>query len=95
MTSKQDSFLFSLKDSFEYTPEKLNTFINLGAAPLGLHHITVFFRQVVSSKLSVDCTNVVKLTKYCTLYNVVNARGTVYGMLFVCASNKFKSKRDL
>jgi hypothetical protein len=90
MTNKKTSFLFSLKDTFEYTPEAINKFIELGEAPLGLFHIAVFFRQVVSSKLTIDCVNAVKLTKLCTLYNIVNARGTVYGMLFACARNGFR-----
>lgn len=81
--------LFSLGDSFEYQPTKINVFEELGEAPLGQYHIVVFFRNVVASRLMVDYKNPATPTNASTVYNIVNARGSIYGVLFVVGKDKF------
>lgn len=86
----KSSPLYSLADSFEYRPSKLNSFETLGCAPLGDYHIAVFFRNIVSSALTVDHTTPIRATKYCTIYNIQNNRGSVYGILFTVPQDKFR-----
>ena len=82
--------LYSLADPFEYKPHKLNAFESLGDAALGEYHIAVFFRNIVSTQLIVDHANPVRPTKFCTLYNIQNSRGTLYGILFVVPAEGFR-----
>lgn len=84
------SILFSLVDPFEYRPEKLNTFEELGDAPLGEYHVATFFRNVVASILHVEYKTPVRSTRHCTVYNITNTNGTVYGLLFVVNKDKFR-----
>lgn len=84
------SFLFSLVDPFEYKPERLNAFEELGDAPQGEYHVAAFFRNVVASRLLIDYKNPVRSTKHCTVYNITNANGSVYGLLFVVNKDKFR-----
>lgn len=84
------SFLFSLVDPFEYKPEKLNVFERLGEAPQGEYHVAAFFRNVVASQLHIDYKNPVRSTKHCTVYNIINSNGSVYGILFVVNRDKFR-----
>lgn len=84
------SILYSLADPFEYKPNKLNTFEELGAAAMGDYHIAVFFRNIVSSVLTIDHANPVKPTKFCTIYSIQNARGSLYGILFVVRAESWR-----
>lgn len=80
--SNKTSLIFSLADSFEYQPSDLNVFIELGHAALGTYHIAIFNKNVVSSILNIEYDNVVELNKFCSAYNIINKRGSVYGTLF-------------
>lgn len=82
--------LFSLADPFEYKPEKVNSFERLGFGPLGEYHVATFFRNVVASVLHIDYKNPIRTTNNCTIYNIVNAKNTVYGILFVLNEGKFE-----
>tara|TARA_B100000700_G_scaffold88627_1_gene99961 strand:- start:77118 stop:77561 length:444 start_codon:yes stop_codon:yes gene_type:complete len=84
------SFLHSLVDPFEYSPNALNSFEELGAGPQGEYHVAVFFRNVVASVLQIDYKNPIRSTKHSTLYNITNTGGTVYGLLFVVNQDKFR-----
>lgn len=86
----KNSPLLSLLDEFEHTPSSINTFELLGNAPMGETHIAVFFRNVVSSKMCVDVKNPVSPTRLTTLYNIQNARGSNYGILFVVPTANFE-----
>lgn len=80
--SNKTSNIFSLADPFEYKKCDLNTFIELGNAPLGVYHIAIFNKNVVNSILHIDYKNAVALNKFCSVYNLVNKRGSIYGTLF-------------
>lgn len=95
MKKNKTSPLFSLADSFEYRPSCLNAFEELGAAAMGDYHIAVFFRNVVSSVLNVAHTNPVRPTKFCTIYNIQNSRGSLYGILFVVKDDCFQIKNSV
>lgn len=82
--------LFSLGDSFEYRPSKLNAFEELGDAPQGEYHIATFFRNVLSSVLCIDYKNPIYPNKHCALYSILGASDAVYGMLFVVNKDKFR-----
>jgi hypothetical protein len=84
------SILFSLVDPFEYKPEKLNAFEELGTAPMGEYHVAAFFRNVVASILNIDYKNPIRSTKNSTVYNITNTNGSVYGLLFVLNKDKFR-----
>lgn len=79
---KLTSHIFSLGQPFEYKPCELNTFIELGEASLGIYHIAIFCRNVVSSVLHVDVGSIVELNPFCSAYSITNKRGSVYGTLF-------------
>jgi len=81
------STIFSLADKVELTSENVNSFERLGKAHDG-YHIAVFFRPVVGLLLSIDHKNPTVLNRFCTMYNFVNGRGTVYGHLFVVDESK-------
>jgi hypothetical protein len=80
MTSRV-SPIFSLGDPVEITSEGL-TFEQLGESYEG-YHVAVTFKPIVKVLLHVDVKSPVTLNRFCTLYNLVNKRGTVYGYLFV------------
>ena len=82
--------LFSLVDPFEYKPDKLNAFEELGIAHMGEYHVAAFFRNVVASILNIDYKNPIRSTKNSTVYNITNAKGSVYGLLFVLNKDKFR-----
>lgn len=81
--------LFSLMDSFEFTAGSVNSFVSLGEGPLEEYHVAVFCRNVVQSTLSIDYSNPIKPTRTVTVYNIINARGSVYGVLFVLQKDNF------
>jgi hypothetical protein len=61
---------------------RVDEFELFGQAHDGIH-VVVFFRPVVDSELLIDYKNPIVLNRFCKLYNFVNARGSVYGNLFV------------
>ena len=81
--------IFSIADDIEITSKGVNTFERLGAAHDG-YHIAVFFRPVVQASLRIDHKNPIILNRFCTMYNFVNNRGTVYGHLFVVNETKLE-----
>jgi hypothetical protein len=81
--------LFSLMDSFEFTAPSINSFVLLGEGPMNEYHIAVFCRNVVQSVLHIDYKNPIRPTRTVTMYNIVNGRGSVYGVLFVVPNNTF------
>lgn len=74
--------VFSLADSVEITVKNVNEFDRLGEAHDG-YHVAVFFKPLVKSVIQIDHKHPVALNRYCTMYNFVNNRGTLYGHLFV------------
>ena len=83
------SLIFSLADEVEITSKNVNEFVRLGKAHDGFH-AAVFFRPVVQTLLLIDHKNPVVLNRFCTMYNFVNRRGTVYGHLFVVDDSKLE-----
>lgn len=81
--------LFSLMDSFEFTAPAINSFVLLGEGPMNEYHIAVFCRNVVKSMLSIDYNHPIRPTRTVTMYNIINGRGSVYGILFVVPNNSF------
>lgn len=78
---KKTSPIFSLADPI-VVRARVNEFELFGEAHDG-QHVVVFFRPVVDSELLIDYRNPVALNRFCKLYNFINARGSVYGHLFV------------
>lgn len=76
--------IFSLADTFIHTVENVDSFEDLGAAHDG-HHIGLFFRHLVDTQMFIDYKNPFPLNRFCKMYNFVNARGSIYGHLFVVA----------
>lgn len=74
--------IFSLADIFVHTVDIVDSFEDLGAAHDG-HHIGLFFRKLVATQMSIDYQNPFVLNRFCKMYNFVNARGSIYGHLFV------------
>lgn len=95
MKSKITSDIFSLRNSFEYCPSEYNCFLNLGSSSMGTHHIAIFCRNVVNSVLYIDYENVVQLNPFCSAYNIVNKRNSIYGTLFCVDISKvvFESRK--
>lgn len=89
MTTNDVSLIFSLADEVEITSQGVNTFERLGTAHDG-YHVAVFFRPVVQAMLLIDHKNPMVLNRFCTMYNFVNRRGTVYGHLFVVDATKLE-----
>jgi len=83
------SLIFSLADEIEITSKSVNAFERMGSSHDG-YHVAVFFRPVVQTLLRIDHKNPVVLNRFCTLYNFVNSRGTVYGHLFVVDESKLE-----
>lgn len=83
------SLIFSLADDVEVTSKSVNSFERLGHAHDG-YHVAVYFRPVVQAILRIDYENPNVLNRFCTLYNFVNRRGTVYGYLFVVDESKLE-----
>lgn len=82
MSKDLTSHIFSLADPFEYQPARLNVFIELGKAAQDEYHIAIFNKNVVSSSLHIDYENAVEINPFCTLYSIINSRGSIYGTLF-------------
>lgn len=74
--------IFSLADVFIHTVQKVDCFEDLGAAHDG-HHIGLFFRKLVKTQMHIDYQNPYVLNRFCRMFNFVNARGSIYGHLFV------------
>lgn len=74
--------IFSMADPVKMTVHEPNTFLDFGASHDG-NHIVVMFRSLVDVALKIDHENPVVLNRYCTMYNFINNRGTLYGHLFV------------
>lgn len=83
------SLIFSLADEIEITSKSVNTFTRMGTSHDG-YHVAVFFRPVVNSLLTIDHGKPMVLNRFCTMYNFVNKRGTVYGHLFVVDESKLE-----
>lgn len=83
------SLIFSLADEIEVTSKSVNSFERLGYAHDG-YHVAVYFLPIVQSLLRIDHANPKVLNRFCTLYNIVNRRGTVYGYLFVVDETKLE-----
>lgn len=83
------SLIFSLADEIEITSKSVNAFERMGSSHDG-YHVAVFFRPVVKSLLRIDHEKPVVLNRFCTMYNFVNKRGTVYGHLFVVDESKLE-----
>lgn len=78
---KKISPIFSLADPI-MVRARVNKFELYGESHDG-HHVVVFFRPVVDSELLIDYRNPMQLNRFCKIYNFINARGSVYGHLFV------------
>lgn len=74
--------IFSLADTFVHTVSTVDAFEDLGSAHDG-HHIGLFFRKLIDTQMLIDYQNPFVLNRFCKLYNFVNARGSIYGHLFV------------
>ncbi len=85
--------VFSLADPVTITVKAVNEFDCLGEAFDG-YHVAVFFRQLVNSVVSIDHKHPVALNRYCTMYNFINNRGTLYGHLFVVDKSKLDIKEN-
>lgn len=83
------SLIFSLADEVEVTSKSVNSFERLGHAHDG-YHVAVYFRPVVQTLLKIDHSKPNVLNRFCTMYNFVNRRGTVYGYLFVLDESKLE-----
>lgn len=83
------SLIFSLADEVEVTSKSVYSFERLGHAHDG-YHVAVYFRPVVQAFLKIDHTKPIVLNRFCTMYNFVNGRGTVYGYLFVLDESKLE-----
>lgn len=88
------SFLHSLVDPFEYTPEKIYAFEEIGYAPMGEYHILTFFRNVAMATLHIDYKNCVTPVKNCTVYNITNNGGTLFGLLFAVNKDSFEIRGE-
>lgn len=71
----------------DVTTESVNVFERLGKSHDG-YHVAVYFRKLVESRLKIDYAHPILLNRFCTLYNIVNNRGTVYGHLFKVDESK-------
>ncbi|AFH14625.1 hypothetical protein LU11_gp094 [Pseudomonas phage Lu11] len=83
--------IFSLADTFTHTVRQVDVFEEFGSAHDG-YHIGLFFRPLVNTPMHIDYENPYELNRFCKMYNFVNARGSIYGHLFVVAD---ASKADL
>lgn len=90
--SEKISPLLSLADGFEHTTSRVMEFEELGDAPMGAYHVVVFFRNVVKAALTIDYENEVRPTRFCSVYNIVNARGSIYGILFSADKTRLQIK---
>lgn len=87
--SQKISPIYSLADPLEFTVKKVNAFDVLGTAHDGTH-VTIMFRPLVRSVIKIDYDNPIPLNRYCTMYNFINNRGTLYGHLFVVDPERFR-----
>lgn len=78
--------IISLRDSFTLTANKLE-FQSLGDSASG-HHIVLPYKKLSNTTLTADHQNPKQLGSYCTMYRLLNSRGTVYGLLMLVDSDK-------
>lgn len=81
MNKAKVSPIFSLADAVEITV-KHNRFEPFGKAFDG-HHVVIMFKPVIATPLRFDYKNPIVMNRHCTMYNIINNRGTLYGHLFV------------
>lgn len=79
--------IFSIHDPFVFEPKHLYRFLDVGTAPLGVRHVLVFF-MTPNGELDINHANSIKISKYVTVYNLVNKDSTVFGNLFSTKSDK-------
>lgn len=90
MKSEEVSCIHSLASPFEYNPKTLGRFECLGYGPQGDYHIAVFFRNIVDSILHVNIKNPILTTNRSAVYELVGAKGSVYGVLLVVDKDAFQ-----
>lgn len=84
------SCIHSLASPFEYDPTSIGDFECLGHGPQGDYHVAVFFRNIVQSVLQVNVSNPLLTTKRAAVYELVGAKGSVYGILLVMDKDAFE-----
>lgn len=72
--------ILSLADTFTAT-FKRGVFTHIGRGADG-QHVVITNRDLIETNVHVDYENVNHLNRYASMYNLVNTRGTVYGLLF-------------
>lgn len=80
----KSSPIFSLADPLDLKVP-VNEFVELGEAFDG-EHTVLLFKPLAGLVVRVAHEEPEVLNRFCTLYNIVNNRGTLYGHLFVTAS---------
>lgn len=78
--------IFSLADPVEIDVPPF-VFTRLGESFEG-EHVVVLFKSVAGLALKIDYENPEPLNRYCTMFNIVNNRNTLYGHLFVVDEDK-------
>lgn len=73
--------IYSLLDPVRLTALEVLQFEDLGAAHDG-QHVALYFRRIVDTQVTIDVKNPFELNRFCRLYNLVNSRGSIYGLLF-------------
>lgn len=81
MKKAKVSPIFSLADVVDITV-KHNKFELFGESHDG-HHVVIMFKPVIRTPLKFDYQNPSVMNRHCTMYNIINNRGTLYGHLFV------------
>lgn len=89
MKNDEVSCIHSLASPFEYNPLTVGDFERLGYGPQGDYHVAVFFRNIVHSILRVNVTSPLLTTKRAAVYELVGAKGSVYGILLVMDKDAF------
>lgn len=84
--------IFSMVDPVEITSEGL-TFEELGESHSG-YHVVISFKKLAHVPLFVEHSSPMPINRFCTMYNLVNKRGTVYGYLFVVDRERFSIKNN-
>lgn len=84
----KQSPIFSLADPVETTGDKYEL-VELGESIDG-YHVRILFKSVQSSILYIDYKNPVEFSRYLTMYNITNKRGSIYGVLFVVYRDKME-----
>lgn len=82
--------ILSFTSQLDMTSEIVLSFCDLGEAAMHRRHIGLFLKPLKNTPVSFNAQKALRPTKYATIYEVLNMRGTVYGFIFSVAEDRYK-----